>query len=200
MRTLRYPRMADLMTTSPDNHQLQVARKCVEPAVSDHRPHHTKIEKFWLAGSILLYGGVGLLILSGIDQVSYLPFPMPELWYSNRGFWPFLGILAIPCGIALLKKEPKLNWQPTLAGPRFGSVVLYTRKRCHLCDDAKILLRTYARWLPTPVEVDIDGDEELKEQFNTCVPVVEIDGKVRFRGIVDEMLLQRLIEGSEPTA
>jgi glutaredoxin len=192
--------MADFMTSSSENHQLQVARKCVEPAASNHRPHHTKIEKFWLAGSALLYGGVGLLILSGIDQVSYLPFPMPEFWYSNRGFWPFVGILAIPCGMILLKKEPKLSWQPTLAGPRFGSVVLYTRNRCHLCDDAKILLKTYARWLPTPVEVDIDGDEELKEQFNTCVPVVEIDGKVRFRGIVDEMLLRRLIEASEPTA
>lgn len=139
-----------------------------------------------------------MLILSGIDRVSSLPFPMPEIWYSNRFFWPFLGILAIPCGMALLKKEPKLHWQPTLAGRRFGSVVLYTRKRCHLCDDAKALLRTYARWLPTPVEVDIDGDPELKENFNTCVPVVEIDGKVRFRGIVDEMLLRRLIDGSEP--
>ena len=186
------------MTTNPENQQLQVVKKRVEPAVTNHRPHHTKVEKIWLAGSVLLCGGVGLLILAGIDQVSYLPFPMPEIWYSNRGFWPFLGFLAIPCGIALLKQEPKLNWQPTLPGPRFGSVVLYTRKRCHLCDDAKLLLRTYARWLPTPVEVDIDGDEELKEQFNTCVPVVEIDGKVRFRGIVDEILLRRLIEGSEP--
>jgi hypothetical protein len=119
---------------------------------------------------MLLYGGVGLLILSGIDRVSYLPFPMPEIWYSNRLFWPFLGFLAIPCGIALLKKEPRLDWQPTRAGSRFGSIVLYTRKRCHLCDDAKHL------------------------------PVVEIDGKVRFRGIVDEMLLRRLIEGSEPAA
>ena len=186
------------MTTNPQNQQLQVVSKRVEPAVTNHRPHHTKVEKYWLAGSAILYGGVGLLILAGIDRVSYLPFPMPEFWYSNRGFWPFAGILAIPCGMFLLKKEPKLNWQPTLAGPRFGSVVLYTRKRCHLCDDAKLLLRTYARWLPTPVEVEIDGDEELKKQFNTCVPVVEIDGKVRFRGIVDEMLLRRLIEGSEP--
>lgn len=190
--------MAEFMTTNLENHQLQVVRKRVEHPVINHSPHHTKVEKLWLAGSVLLYAGVALLILAGIDQVSYLPFPMPEFWYSNRSFWPFVGILAIPCGMFLLKKEPKLNWHPTLAGTRFGSVVLYTRKRCHLCDDAKLLLRTYARWLPTPVEVEIDGDEELKKQFNTCVPVVEIDGKVRFRGIVDEMLLRRLIEGSEP--
>ena len=186
------------MSSDPENRQIQVVCNREEPSASIHRPHHSKVEWFWLAGSVLLYGGVGLLILSGIERVSYLPFPMPEFWYSNRPFWPFLGILAIPCGMALLRKEPKLNWRPTLAGPRFGSVVLYTRKRFHLCDDSKILLRTYASWLPAPVEVDIDGDEELKEQFNTCVPVVEIDGKIRFRGIVDEMLLRRLIEGSEP--
>lgn len=188
------------MTTETDNHQLRVAcrRGTASPAAS--RPHHTKIEAFWLAGTTLLYGGVGLLILSGIDQVSYLPFPMPEFWYANRAFWPFLGLLAIPCGMVLLKKEPRLNWQPERPGSRFQSVVLYTRRRCHLCDDAKILLRTYARWLPVPVEVDIDGDADLKEQFNTCVPVVEIDGKVRFRGIVDEMLLRRLIEASEPNS
>lgn len=163
-------------------------------------PHRTRIESFWLAGSMLLYGGVGLLILSGIDRVSYLPFPMPEFWYSNRLFWPFLGFLAIPCGMALLKKEQKLDWLPIRAGYRFESVVLYTRSRCHLCDDARQILRAYSNWLPTPVEVDIDGDEQLKEKFNTCVPVIEIDGKVRFRGIVDEMLLRRLIEGSEPVA
>jgi glutaredoxin len=188
------------MNSDPTNQQLKVVQKGAPGTSTNHRPHHSKIESYWLAGSMLLYGGVGLLILSGIDRVSYLPFPMPEIWYSNRLFWPFLGFLAIPCGIALLKKEPRLDWQPTRAGSRFGSIVLYTRKRCHLCDDAKHLLRTYSRWLPTPVEVDIDGDEELKEQFNTCVPVVEIDGKVRFRGIVDEMLLRRLIEGSEPAA
>jgi len=42
-------------------------------------------------------------------------------------------------------------------------------------------------------EIDVDQHPELKQQFDTCVPVVEIDGKVRFRGQVNEVLLLRLI-------
>jgi predicted thioredoxin/glutaredoxin len=45
--------------------------------------------------------------------------------------------------------------------------------------------------------VDIDAEPELREKFNTCVPVVEIDGKVRFRGKVDPILLRRLISSGD---
>jgi hypothetical protein len=41
--------------------------------------------------------------------------------------------------------------------------------------------------------IDVDGDAALRERFNECVPVVEIDGKIRFRGRVDAMLLRRLL-------
>lgn len=68
--------------------------------------------------------------------------------------------------------------------------VLYTRNGCHLCDDAKeVLIRNDLRVR----EVDIDGDPTLKAEFDLCVPVVEIDGKIRFRGHVDEVLLARLL-------
>ncbi len=33
-------------------------------------------------------------------------------------------------------------------------------------------------------EVDIDGDPDLVAQFDTTVPVVALNGKVRFRGVV----------------
>jgi len=68
------------------------------------------------------------------------------------------------------------------------SVVLYTRSGCHLCDDARDLL---ARLGVRPTILDIDADPELREQFHVWVPVIEIDGKVRFRGIVNEILLTR---------
>jgi hypothetical protein len=41
--------------------------------------------------------------------------------------------------------------------------------------------------------VDIDADPELVERYNTVVPVVAVNGKVRFRGLVNEALLRRLL-------
>jgi glutaredoxin len=71
-------------------------------------------------------------------------------------------------------------------------VVLYTRQGCHLCDQAGQVLRRYGL---APLEVDIDADPDLLARYDTCVPVVEIDGKERFRGRVDEVLLRRLLVG-----
>ncbi len=47
---------------------------------------------------------------------------------------------------------------------------------------------------------ETDAGESLREQFDTCVPVVEIDGKIRFRGRIDPILLKRLLQhdGSKP--
>jgi glutaredoxin len=69
-------------------------------------------------------------------------------------------------------------------------VVLYTRAGCHLCDDALDALRRHGL---SPRLVDIDAEPGLRERYNECVPVVEIDGKERFRGRVNEMLLSRLL-------
>jgi glutaredoxin len=73
---------------------------------------------------------------------------------------------------------------------RTHEVVLYTREGCHLCYDAE---RTLIEHGLRPTKVDIDDDPALRERFNSCVPVVEIDGKIRFRGQVTRMLLRRLL-------
>ncbi len=70
------------------------------------------------------------------------------------------------------------------------SVTLFTRRGCHLCDDAAALLVKHGL---TPLEVDIDTDPELRKRYNECVPVVVIDGRERFRGRVNEVLLRRLL-------
>ena len=70
------------------------------------------------------------------------------------------------------------------------NAVLYTRAGCHLCDDAEQLLLQYGI---APKIVDIDEDAELKTRFGMSVPVVEIGGRVRFRGRVNTVLLRRIL-------
>ena len=70
------------------------------------------------------------------------------------------------------------------------SVVLYTRQNCPLCDEARDVLDSHGL---SPQLVDIDKNPLLQDRFDTCVPVVEIDGKVRFRGSIDPVLLRRLL-------
>jgi glutaredoxin len=70
-------------------------------------------------------------------------------------------------------------------------VVIYTREGCHLCEEAHEMLCEYGL---APTLIDVDADPRLREQFDTCVPVVEIDGKIRFRGRVDRMLLRRILQ------
>lgn len=70
------------------------------------------------------------------------------------------------------------------------NVVLYTRQGCHLCDEARAVLERHGL---SPRLVDIDADPLLRERYNECVPVVEVDGCERFRGRVNEVLLRRLV-------
>jgi glutaredoxin len=70
------------------------------------------------------------------------------------------------------------------------NTILYTRRGCHLCDDARELLERHGL---APREVDIDADPQLRARYDTCVPVVEIDGRERFRGRIEERLLRRLL-------
>ncbi|MDA0658789.1 MAG: glutaredoxin family protein [Planctomycetota bacterium] len=74
--------------------------------------------------------------------------------------------------------------------PNSYQVTVYTRSGCHLCDDAIHLIQQHGI---EPRLVDIDADETLRGQFDSCVPVVEIDGKIRFRGKVQPLLLKRIL-------
>jgi hypothetical protein len=75
-----------------------------------------------------------------------------------------------------------------------SEVILYTRQHCHLCDQARQVLLEHGL---TPRQVDIDSDEQLRALFDTCVPVVEINGKIRFRGQVEPRLLRRIVRNKE---
>ena len=69
--------------------------------------------------------------------------------------------------------------------------IVYTREGCHLCDDARDLLIRHGI---DPMMINIDENVELKKKYDTCVPVVSIGGKVRFRGRVNETLLRRILK------
>jgi glutaredoxin len=72
-------------------------------------------------------------------------------------------------------------------------VVVYSRANCHLCDDAWALLeqaRSHHHF--TLEKIDVEPDAELAARYGSEVPVVVIDGKERFRGQVNAVLLKRV--------
>jgi len=182
-----------------------------ESAGDDHRREDASPDRLRSSlGSMLLFVGIGILGLLAADRAGGLPINMPRSWYIDRTLWVALGLVAIGAGWRLLgdrksaedesrtAKSPGGDGRARPSGVRFERVVLYTRPGCHLCDLARETLEKYRDSVPTPIEIDIDTDPALRARFSTCIPVVEIDGKIRFRGCVNEVLLRRLIEATPP--
>ena len=71
--------------------------------------------------------------------------------------------------------------------PESRSVVLYSRKGCHLCEVVKESLHKLSRYGGfTWQEIDVDADPDLRRQYNDEVPVVFIDGRKAFKYRLDE--------------
>jgi glutaredoxin len=73
------------------------------------------------------------------------------------------------------------------------SIVLYSRRGCHLCREAADLLEALAVPFTT---VDIDGHGDLVAAFGTRVPVIEVDGRVVAEGRIDPGLVARSLAPS----
>ncbi len=176
------PRMTDDVTPLPDSQEAD--------------PGHPL-----LGLCLVLFGVVGLL-LSSLSSTHLFPFPLPAFWFEARAIFLLLFVVSLGGGSKLIwQSEHGLHrsaWRPTWPGRRFHSVILYTRPDCPLCEEAKVLLARYSDYLPEICETDINADRELVLKFGHCVPVVEIDRRVRFRGRISEVLLQRLIEATPP--
>ena len=56
------------------------------------------------------------------------------------------------------------------------TVTVYTRRGCHLCEDAIALVTRVAAGRADVELVDIDGDVNLYERYTVRVPVVAVDG------------------------
>ncbi len=72
---------------------------------------------------------------------------------------------------------------PATAKPR---VTLYTRQRCHLCEEVKHQLALLRRRADFEIqEVNIDKSKELRERYNERVPVVAVNGREVFEYRLD---------------
>ena len=71
--------------------------------------------------------------------------------------------------------------------PDLRSVIVYSRKGCHLCEVVKESLAKLSRrggfnWR----EVDVDSDPEIRRLYTDEVPVVFIDGRKAFKYHMNE--------------
>jgi glutaredoxin len=72
------------------------------------------------------------------------------------------------------------------------TVTLYGRPGCHLCDDARAVLRQIQEARPFVLhEVDIETDDGLFKRYLERIPVVALDGEELFDHFVDEEALRQ---------
>ena len=72
---------------------------------------------------------------------------------------------------------------------------VYTREQCCCCHKAiDILEEARLRHGFTIETVDVDSDPVLTDRHGLSVPVVMLNGKVRFKGQVNPVLLDRLLQ------
>jgi glutaredoxin len=84
--------------------------------------------------------------------------------------------------------------------PRRGlmRVVVYTRSDCPLCDTAAEYLAREQRLFTFELQfVDIASDPELVAEHGDSIPVIEVNGEVRFRGTINPMLWRRLVRAEQ---
>ena len=147
--------------------------------------------------------GTGCWILAGVfstlvfaDRWTSLGLRFPDFWYGSRNFHLLMCVGLYIAGWLALRNSRESEQQSTVA-PMFNLVTLYTRPGCELCDKAMGILDRFSDRLPTINVVNIDDDPELQKLHRDWIPVVEIDGRVYFRGVVNSILLERMILARE---
>jgi glutaredoxin len=70
------------------------------------------------------------------------------------------------------------------------TLVLVTRKGCHLCDEALELLRSLGH---EPELADVDADDRLHDLYDWRVPVVLLDGRVIAEGRITAETLAKAV-------
>ncbi|HIE29410.1 TPA: glutaredoxin family protein [Candidatus Poribacteria bacterium] len=74
-------------------------------------------------------------------------------------------------------------------------MTLYSKRRCHLCEDAKELIKKIQKEYPIFLkEIDITDNPKLLRRYRFIIPVIFINGKLEFRARVSERQLRRKLK------
>ncbi|WP_262177354.1 glutaredoxin family protein [Saccharococcus sp. Marseille-Q5394] len=74
-------------------------------------------------------------------------------------------------------------------------IQFYTKKGCHLCDEAKSMMKLVQEDYPlTWSTIDIESDDESHEKYMLMIPVIEKDGEVLLYGSIGYVDLIDLFE------
>ena len=76
-------------------------------------------------------------------------------------------------------------------------IVLYTRRECHLCDEAKAAMMRHFPDLAIE-EIDVDTDPELIRLYGEEVPVGYLGETKVFKYHLDVKRLRRLLDETDP--
>lgn len=75
------------------------------------------------------------------------------------------------------------------------TVTLYTRAQCCCCHSARETLNEYQEDHGFQFEEVDASDPSFEALIGPTVPVIAVDGKVRFRGEVNRFQFERLLQG-----
>ena len=93
--------------------------------------------------------------------------------------------------INLLSRLVRRATNPDLSHLTF---TVYSREACGCCHKAMEQLKeAQARYNVAIDVIDVDSDPRLAEEHGLSVPVVALNGKVRFKGKIEPVLLDRLL-------
>ncbi len=148
----------------------------------------------WLGTGMLAAASFTLLAIFA-DKTGMSFVAMPAIWKQIGSLQILVCVILFAFAVVLLR--PVSAARHAQSAPVVTAVCIYTKPECPLCDEAIEVLRQESDRLPPFDLVDISDDPELLRQFGESVPVIEIDGKIRFRGAVHPVLLQRLLDGLE---
>lgn len=74
-------------------------------------------------------------------------------------------------------------------------LTIFTRADCHLCDEMKAeIARAGVAHLYTLLEVDIDRDPRLVDEYGRSIPVLAIGGRAVFKGRLTVAAFRRKLE------